>query len=254
MSWPALRLRRWLGGTGFSVARYLRNVVFAVMLVPVLPNIAVDVFGDDHSRWLNPTLRVAALVVIVASLLLFNQVQLWLVRRREAANPVRDRMGRYDVIVVPMSPKVSVYRPQADRRGDHSPPEVVARRAQPALVIGVATRAISHEQIDDTRAGLRADGIDFETVTLTEPYDAAVTVPETAMLVLELLRNRKVAPSAVCFDTTGGTVPMSLAMLHAASRYGSDCCYVSSGSRDGVRLPNTQVVTSFDPAALAAGP
>jgi len=253
MRWPPDRLRHWLGNTTFSAARYLRNVVFAVLLVPVLPDIAVDAFGDDEPRWWKPLLRILALSAIVVVLVMFNWFQLWMARRR-AVSVVLHRMRAYGVVVLPMSPRRSTFRPATDQTGDPSPPEVIIGQARPTLVVGVATKAVSADQIDSVRAGLHVEGIELEIVRLADPDDAEVTVPEATKVVLDLLQRRNVNPSDVCFDTTGGTVPMSLAMLHAAARYGSDCCYVSSGSRDGVRLPNTQKVSSFDPAALAAGP
>jgi hypothetical protein len=244
---------RWLGNANFSAARYLRNVVFAVLFVPVLPDIAVDIFGSDGSRWLNPSLRIAALLVIIVGLVVFNRYQLWLAARRAAATVGMHRMRRYRVVVLPMGPWQAVYREASHRRGDPSSTEVIVDKAQPALVIAMTTDAVSDDQIDSVRAGLRAYGIQFDTVSLADPTDVEKAVPEGSASVIEALRRHRVDPSDVCFDTTGGNVPMSLAMLHAAARYGADCCYVSSKQEQGERLPKTQKVTTFAPAVLAAG-
>jgi hypothetical protein len=246
-------LARWLGNANFSAARYLRNVVVAVLFVPVLPDIMVDAFGGDEPRWLNPSLRMTALLVIVVGLVLFNRWQLWLAARRAAASVGMHRMRQYPVVVLPMGPRQAVYRESASRGGDPSSTEVIVDRAKPALVVAMTTDAVSDENLDEVRTGLRARGIKFETVLLDDPTDVEKAVPEGSAAVIEALRRHQVNPSDVCFDTTGGNVPMSLAMLHAAARYGSDCCYVSSKQEQGERLPKTQKVTTFAPAVLAAG-
>jgi hypothetical protein len=117
----------------------------------------------------------------------------------------------------------------------------------------MTTDAVSDDQLDAVRAGLRAYGIKFDTVPLDDPTDVEKAVPEGSTNVIEALRRYQVDPSDVCFDITGGNVPMSLAMLHAAARYGADCCYVSSKQEQGERLSKTQKVTTFAPAVLAAG-
>jgi hypothetical protein len=249
-----LWLTRRLGNAGFSSARYLRNVVFAVLFVPVLPDVAVEAFGSDQPRWLNPSLRFAALAVIIVGLVLFNRCQLWLAARRAAASVGMHRMREYPVVVLPMGPRQAAYRESSNRGGDPSSTEVIVDTARPTLVVAVATDAVSADLLDNVRAGLRADRIGFDVVLLDDPTDVEVTVPEGAGKVLDLLHRRQVGPSDVCFDTTGGNVPMSLAMLHAAARYGADCCYVSSLQEYGQRLPRTQKATTFAPTVLAAGP
>jgi hypothetical protein len=242
-----------LGNANFSAARYLRNVVFAVLFVPVLPDIAVEAFGGDEPRWLNPTLRVAALLVIITGLVLFNRWQLWLAARRAATSVGMHRMRHYRVVVLPMGPRQAEYRESASRRGDPSSTEVIVDRATPRLVVAMTTDAVSDDRLDAVRAGLRACGIRFDTIPLDDPTDVEKAVPEGSAAVIEALRRHQVDPADVCFDTTGGNVPMSLAMLHAAARYGSDCCYVSSQQEQGQRLPKTQKVTTFAPMILAAG-
>lgn len=250
-----LWIGRLLGNANFSAARYLRNVVFAVLFVPVLPDIAVEAFGPDSGelRWANPGLRLAALLVIVVGLVLFNRYQLWLTARRAAASAGMHRMRRYRVVVLPMGPRQAVYRETSNRRGDLSSTEVIVDKAKPALVVAMTTDAVSDGELDAVRAGLRAYGIQFDTVSLDDPTDVEKAVPEGSANVIEALRRHQVDPSDVCFDVTGGNVPMSLAMLHAAAHYGADCCYVSSKQEQGERLPKTQKVTTFVPAALAAG-
>lgn len=245
---------RWFGNANFSAARYLRNVVFAVLFVPVLPDIFVEAFGSDEPRWVNPGLRLTALLAIVVGLVLFNRYQLWLAARRAVASAGMHRMRQYRVVVLPMGPRQAVYRESSNRRGDPSSTEVIVDNARPALVVAMVTDAISDDQLDAVRTGLRAYGIQLDTVSLADPTDVEKAVPEGSAGVIEALRRHQVDSSDVCFDTTGGNVPMSLAMLHAAARYGADCCYVSSKQEQGERLPKTQKVTTFAPAVLAAGP
>jgi hypothetical protein len=246
-----LRAARWLGNANISTARYLRNVVFAVLFVPVLPDIAVDAFGGGP-RWLNPVLRAAALLVIIVGLVLFNRWQLWLAARRAAISVGMHRMRPYRVVVLPMGPRQAQYRESASRGRDPSSTEVIVDEARPELVVAMTTDAVPDDQLDEVRAGLRARGIRFDTVRLDDPSDVEKAVPEGSAAVIEVLRRHQVKPSDVCFDTTGGNVPMSLAMLHAAATYGSECCYVSSKQEQGQRLPKTQKVTTFAPAVLAA--
>lgn len=247
-------MARWLGGANVSIARYLRNVVFAVLFVPVLPDILVDAFGDDQSRWRNPGLRVLALLIIVAGLVSFDRVQRRLAARRASASAGLHRMRHYPVVVVPMGPNQATYRKSSDRRGDPSSTEVIVDKATPSLVIAVTTAAVPDDVLDAVRNGLRADGIGFDCVTLDAPNDAEKAVPDGAAKTIEKLRHHRVDPSDVCCDITGGTKPMSLAMLQAALLYGATCCYVSSEQARGERLPKTQTVAEFSPAAWAVAP
>lgn len=133
-------------------------------------------------------------------------------------------------------------------------PEVNVDAATPRLVVAVATPQISAASVDDLKVCLAADDVDFDVVSISEPNDVKQVVPDVTQLVLAKLREHRVDPGEVCFDTTGGNVPISLAMLRAAALYGSNCCYVSSRLNGDGRAPHTQLARSFDPTVLFGAP
>ncbi|MGH8918124.1 MAG: hypothetical protein ACRD0H_07275, partial [Actinomycetes bacterium] len=248
------RAGRWSAGTLSRASRYLGSVFVAVLLAPVLPDVAVEFFGAPSPSWRNPVLRGAAVLGVIVACVGVDQIRRWHARRREADSPI-SQLGHYPVLVQPLSPKQYDYRPRdTGRTGDLTVPEVNVDAARPRLVIAVATPQVPAASVDELRAGLAADGVDFDVVSISDPGDVKQVVPEVPQLVLAKLREHEVDPGKVCFDTTGGNIPVSLAMLRAAALYGSDCCYVSSRmDRDG-RAPRTQSPRSFDPAALFGAP
>ncbi|MDQ3151626.1 MAG: hypothetical protein M3R63_07895 [Actinomycetota bacterium] len=242
-------LRR-AGAALIRASQYLGSVFVAVLLAPVLPDAAVELFGAPSPTWRNPVLRGAAVLLVIAVCVGVDQIRRWRARRREARAPMPE-LGHYAVLVQPLSPKRYGYRPRASERpGDKTVPEVNVDAAAPRLVVAVATPQIHAVSLDELKVSLAADDVDFDVVSVSEPDDVKEVVPEVTQRVLAKLREHDVDPADVCFDTTGGNVPVSLAMLRAAALYGSDCCYVSSRQdRDG-RAPRTQLPRSFDPAAL----
>jgi len=239
-----------MAGTLASANRYLKSVFVAVLLAPVLPDIFVEFFGGSSPQWRNPALRATAIIVVVLICISVYQAQRWNARRREKDAPMPE-MGPYPVLVQPLSPNRYGYRPRDHgRTGDRTVPEVNVDAAAPRLVIAVASPQITHESRSELRTGLAADDVKLDVVDISEPDDVKKVVPDVTQKVLAKLREHQIDPGDVCFDTTGGNVPISLAMLRAAAVYGSDCCYVSSRlDRDG-RAPYSQLARSFDPVAL----
>jgi hypothetical protein len=228
----------------------LGSVFVAVLLAPVVPDVAVELFGADSPSWRNPAWRAAALLLVVAVCIGVYVVRRWLARRREADAPMPE-LRHYPVLVQPLSLRRYEYRPRtSERTGDLMIPEVNVDAAKPKLVVAVATPQIPLDKLEALRTGLKEDGINFTHVSISDPDDVREVVPEVVQKVLALLREREVAPHDVCFDTTGGNVPMSLAMLRAAGLYGSECCYVSSQQDQYGRAPRFQVSRSFEPNAL----
>ena len=239
-----------VGGTLSRASQYLGSVFVAVLLAPVLPDAAVELFGAPSPTWRNPVLRGAAVLLVIAACVGVDQIRRWRARRREARAPMPE-LGHYAVLVQPLSPQRYGYRSrESGRTGDLMVPEVNVDAASPRLVVAVATPQIPAASVDELKANLAVDDVDFDVVSISEPDDVKQVVPEVTQRVLATLREHDVDPGDVCFDTTGGNVPVSLAMLRAAALYGSDCCYVSSRlDRDG-RAPRSQLPRSFDPAAL----
>jgi hypothetical protein len=248
------RTRKWLTGTLVGASQYLESVFIAVLLAPVLPEVAVDFFGGALPYWRNSVLRCAAVLVVLLACGVVYQWRRWLVRRRQAEAPMPE-MGHYEVLVQPMSPKYT-YRLPERRESDRSVPEVTVDAARPELLVAIVTPEVEREgkNQNQLREGLRASRVELEIVRISNAKDVKKVVNETINKVLATLQQRQVKPDRVCFDITGGTKPMSLAMLRAAALYGSDCCYVSSEvDRDG-RLPHTQCARSFDPVTLFGTP
>ncbi len=243
-----------VGGALSRASQYLGSVFVAVLLAPVLPDAAVELFGAPSPAWRNPVLRGAAVFVVIVACVGVDQVRRWRARRREASAPMPE-LGHYAVLVQPLSPKRYGYRPRhSGRTGDRMVPEVNVDAATPRLVVAVATPQIPAASVDDLKANLAADDVDFDVVSISEPGDVKQVVPEVTQRILAKLREHDVGPGDVCFDTTGGNVPVSLAMLRAAALYGSDCCYVSSRLDGDGRAPHSQVPRSFDPAGLFGAP
>lgn len=252
MGWLS-RAGRWVSGTLSGASQYLGSVFVAVLLAPLLPDAAVELFGAPAPGWRNPLLRGAAVVLVVVACVGVDQIRRQLARHRERT-ALMPELGHYSVLVQPLSPQYS-YRPRgSDRTGDRLVPEVNVDAATPRLLVAVATPQITAESLDKLRTGLATNGVDFDLITVSEPNDVKKVVPEVTQRVLARLREHQVDPADVCFDTTGGNVPMSLAMLRAATLYGSHCCYVSSRLNRDHRAPHSQISRSFNPAELFGAP
>lgn len=243
------RARKWLTGTLVGASRYLESVFVAVLLAPVLPEIAVDVLGRVFPHWL---LRCAAVLTVLLLCMLVHYARRCYARRRQREAPM-PKMGHYKVLVQPMSPSYTYYS-RDKRERDPAVPEVTVDAARPRLVIAVVSREYQTDKQQQMRRGLAADDVEVEIVEISNVNEVDQAVREASQKVLALLRERKVKPEQVCFDTTGGTVPMSFAMLRAAALYGSDCCYVSSKYIQGERQPYTQCARSFNPVELVPAP
>ena len=243
------RAGKWVTTTLVGASQYLNSVFVAVLLAPVLPEIALDFFGAPSPHWRNPALRGAAVLLVTVACVGVYQIRRWRARRREREAPMPE-LRHYPVLVQPLSPHYT-YRPRGKgRTGDRQVPEVNVDAATPRLVVTVVTPQVSDARLGELRAGLAVDEVKLDVVHISEPNNVKQVVPNLTHQVLAKLREHQVEAADVCFDTTGGNVPMSLAMLRAAALYGSSCCYVSSEmGRDG-RTPHTQVSRSFDPAAL----
>ncbi len=248
MNWPR-RAGKRVAGALSRASQYVGSVFVAVLLAPVLPDAAVELFGAQSPSWRDPILRGAAVLVVIAACVGVDQVRRWHARRGEANAPMPE-LRHYPVLVQPLSLNRYEYRPRdTERPGDLTVPEVNVDAATPNLVVAVATPPLLGK-LDALRAGLAGDDIEFAHVSISDPDDVRQVVPEATRRTLDLLREHEIAPADVCFDTTGGNVPMSLAMLRAAALYGSDCCYVSSQQHQGGRAARSQVSRSFEPNVL----
>jgi len=118
--------RRWLADHLSSAAGYLGSVFVAVLFVPVLPDIAVEAFGDAGSRWRNPVLRLAAVFVVVVACLVLEVVRRRIARRRRLRTGYRlGGLSPADLLVLPLAPGRSSFRALDRRTGEQSVAEVL---------------------------------------------------------------------------------------------------------------------------------
>jgi CRISPR-associated protein (Cas_Cas02710) len=239
-----------VGSTG-----YLSSVFVGVILAPIAPDAAVDVFGDPTSWWLDPLLRFGALVLVLVLCVLVYRARVGLAARRSRRSPYRlTGVERHDVLVLPLGHN-STYQSRSDRTKPKTVPDWLVDAVAPTLVIAVATPQINSAMIDGLRTQLAADGIDFDHVELRGGGDLALGVPDAEHEILAKLKARNLLTTPCAVDVTGGTVPMSIAMLRVASLLGATCTYVfSTEYKDNKPVPGTQVGKSFDPRALLATP
>ncbi|MEU4376718.1 hypothetical protein [Pseudonocardia alni] len=240
-----MRGRATLAGT----REYLGSVLVGVVLAPVLPDVAVDLFGDGTVR--DPLLRLGAVAAVLAGcVLLFRWRRARTARRAARSGLTLTNLERRDVLIAPIGLR-SGYTERDNRTGVKTVVEWLVDSSRPDTVIGVCTPQ-SATVLPALRAGLAADGVRLETAELSDVLDPEATVATAQALVVGLVDARGLRERSTYVDITGGTVPMSLAMLRVGAVLGARCTYVSSEFRGGTVVPGTQRASAFDPAALAA--
>lgn len=234
-----------------GAARYLGGVLVGVLLAPVLPDVAVDAFGRDDPRWVNPVLRLAALALVLVACVAVFAVQRRRAHRR-ARGAVLTGIGACDVLVLPLGLNC-VYRPPGQRTGLRAIPEWLIDTCEPQFVVAVASPE-TPDADERIGRGLAEKGIGFACVQLTDVVDPKRAVPEAARRIPEKLADLGLDGQHTYVDTTGGNVVMSLAMLRVGAMLGAECTYLSSRYEKGRLVPGTQVGRAFDPVALFAPP
>jgi hypothetical protein len=232
---------------------YLKSVFVAVILAPIAPDVAVDLWGDPASRWRDPLLRFIALVLVLVLCVVVYRARVRRANQRSRRSPYRlTGVGQHDVLVLPLGGG-STYQSPGGRTKSKTVPEWLVDAVRPTLVIAVATPQVE-AMIDEMRTNLGSDGIDFDHVVLSDGGDPELAVPEAEAQVLAKLKGRNLLTASCVVDVTGGTVPMSIAMLRVASLLGATCTYVSSEYKNNGPVPGSQVGRSFAPRALLAAP
>ena len=240
--------RRWLADHLSSAAAYLGSVFVAVLSVPVLPDIAVEVFGDADSRWRNPVLRVAAVLVVVVACVAIEVVRRRIARRRRLRTGYRlGNLSLADLLVLPLSPGRSSFRPPDRQTGEQSVAEKLIDETRPAMVLGITSPEVSSAEVAALRAGLDAEGVGFVQVHISDAFDPMVAVPECERAVIAAVGRLEEAPESICVDVTSGTKTMTLAMMRVAALLHAECAYVSARFDGANRLPNTQRAHGFSP-------
>lgn len=240
--------RRWLADHLSSAAGYLGSVFVAVLSVPVLPDIAVEAFGDADSRWRNPVLRLGAVLVVVVACVGVEVVRRRIARRRRLRTGYRlGGLGAADLLVLPLAPGRSSFRAPHRRTGEQSVPEVLVDATRPAVVLGITSPEMPSTEVAALRAELDAEGVGFVHVSISDAFDPVVAVAECERAVVAAVDKLDVAPGSICVDVTSGTKTMTLAMMRVAAVLHAECAYVSARFDGANRLPNTQRAHGFRP-------
>lgn len=243
MNW----MRRAAGGTG----PLLGSAFVAVLLAPVLPDLAVDWFSGTLPDGL---LRVIAIVVVLALCvgIFYGRIGLARRRARHHGYQLADLQQR-DVLVLPLG--FTNYQRRDARTGRVPLACWLVDTIRPDIVIGVSNPGISGTEIDRTRTELAADHVRFDYVRLSSAIDATTAVPEAQELLQDRLGRPDVTGRSCYVDVTGGTVVLTIAMLQSAAALGLDCVYVASEFDDQRNLiEGSQTGRSFDPRRFGDPP
>ena len=243
----AAGLRSLFAGT----SRYMGSVAVGVLLAPVLPDIAVELFGDRFGTGWNPLLRVGAMVVVVGICAGAYQAQLHLATRRaRRGGYVLSDIEERDVLVLPVG-YTSGYSSVRRRTGAKTIQEWLIDTCRPNVVILVGTAQVA-AQVAAIRAGLAEDPPACFVVELSDGTDPKKAVREAQNLVIALMEAESLLGRSTYVDTTGGSVPMSIAMLRLGALLGTQCTYIASDFKDKQIVPGTQRGRAFLPAELFA--
>lgn len=247
-------MSRWSGAAQRLVSganQYLGTVVVGVMLAPVLPDVAVELLGEADPRWLNPLLRLCALGFVLVLCVGVYQLQLsWTRWRVGRSGLVLMGVEQRDVLVLPVGLPTR-YRSRDTRTGVMSVAEWLVDSSRPQLVIAVGSPQVA-DRMAVMGAQLAADGVDFESVVLRDAYDPEIAVPDAERLVVGVMAAGGLLDRPCYVDTTGGTVPMSIAMLRVGALLGARCTYVSSTYDGREVVPGSQRGRAFKVSALLA--
>ena len=236
-----------------GASRYMGSLLVGVLFAPVLPDMAVDVLGSSSGAWWNALLRLGSLVFVLGVCVAVYAAQVAsTARRARRAGLTLSGLGLRDVLVLPIG-FTAGYSPTRDRPHPNTIQEWLVDSCQPQHVVAVGTSDV-RARLDEIREGLREDGITVDEVVLTDPKNPDVAVREAQHLVVACLAARSLIGRSCYVDTTGGLVPMSIAMLRLGALLGVECTYVASEFADKKIVPGTQSAHAFYPAALFATP
>ena len=236
-----------------GLSRHLGSVFTAVLAAPVLPDVAVDLLGVEGAA--AALTRVGAVgVVAAASLAVFWAESRMYRKRIRAASARSSQVRQRDTLVLAMSGSTQLRQP-GDQGGRPTVGEILLDTVRPRRVVLVSAPGAQSEQwLRTTREVLDHQGIESATFAMRSP-DSVEWLLEDLGREIERDRAHGAAwdGSSTLFDLTGGTVPMSLAMLRTAATIGADCVYISSvHDRAGPR-PGTQEPRQIDPKILIGG-
>lgn len=241
---------RWFRGTWSGISRHLGTAGAAVLLAPVLPDIAVETFGVEGGA--AAIARVSALGALVIACYGIYRVESWRYRKHLKTVVTRSiKAQQRDTLVLPLS-KGTQIRSQGGRTGAPTLGEILVRQVQPRRVVLVsAPGGEAEEWLRVTRTALAKDGIDTTTFTMRSRNSVEWLVEDlTQHIDDERANGQSWDGSSIVFDLTGGTLPMSLAMLRTAAAVGAECLYITVEYGPDGPIPGTQKDRQIDPKAF----
>jgi len=247
------QLRDAIRGAIRGSSRYLQSVVIALVLAPVLPDIAVD--ATRAHGWTAALTRTLAVVAVLALSAAAFLVQNWRYRRRARLTPPQlTGIDQRHTLILPMSLSgpVPLYRRHADRTGEiYGVGELLVQAVNPTRVILIRSDAVDPAMADAVVTALNDDGIETETFNISNANDVK-TISDDLRRCIDDYRTRGNPwdGSTLSVDVTGGTVPMSLALLRVAALAAAPCVYVTKQQRGRDIVPRSQRAYQFDPRLL----
>jgi hypothetical protein len=152
-----------------------------------------------------------------------------------------------------MSPRPA-YRREARRTGDvWEVAELLVEAVRPALVVLVCSDAVDSADIDTTRTEMAADGLrEVEVFRVGNGNDAEAVLADLDRRIADYCAaGNRWDGADLAVDVTGGTVPISLALLRVAALAGAVCVYVAKEQRGREIVAGTQRARQFDPRTFA---
>jgi hypothetical protein len=235
-------------------SRYLQSVVIALVLAPVLPDMAIDV-THTHGWAAALTRLLAVLAVVLLSAIAFLVQNLRYRRRARLTPPVFLGIDHRHTLILPMGlggGPVPLYRRRADRTGDiHGVGELLVEAVQPTRVILVRSEAVDPAAAETILTALTQDGYETDVFRITNANDVT-TVAEDLRRAIDTYRAQGNTwdGNALSIDVTGGTVPMSLALLRVAAQAAAPCVYITKQQRGRDIVAGSQQPRQFDPRLL----
>lgn len=230
--------------------------IVAVLLTPVFPDMFVSWFGSEPSRqdfWV----RGASLVVLLAILLLIYGAWVWRESRRNKPSRLfAEGIEECSVLVLPMGFH-STYSQKSDRTYANTIPEWVIDATEPKKVFLVATPEVrARVDLREIHESLRADGIDAVIVAIDGGKEPGRVVGECIEKLVPIVQAALRRDERCYIDTTGGTVPLSMAMLRLAAEIEHECIYVSANFDPTSRtvINGSQKGHRFYPNAITKAP
>lgn len=241
---------RWFRGTLSGISRHLGTVGTAVLLAPVLPDITVDAFNAKGGAAILA--RISALGVLVIICYGILRVESW--RHSKHLKTVVARSieaQQRDILVLPLSRGTQI-RPQGSRDGEPTLGEILLSSVQPRRVILVsAPGGEAEEWLRATQTALGENGLDTTTFTMRSRNSVEFLVEDLSRHIdAERKNSQPWDGSSTVFDLTGGTLPMSLAMLRTAAAVGAECLYVTVDYGPNGPIPGTQQARQIDPKSF----